>query len=84
MSKKLEMQIEQFADEIKQNQIGLEEYRRDTEHMKSLLVRLFKFLDLTEESDSGNIFHPITISCCRAHKLQPLDDLLAEMKKASM
>jgi len=56
----------------------------EIEHMKSLLVRLFKFLDLTEESDSGNIFHPITIGSCRADKQQPLEDLLAEMKKASM
>jgi hypothetical protein len=54
------------------------------EHMKSLMVRLFEFLDLTEESDSGNIFHPITIGSCRADKQQPLEDLLAEMKKASM
>jgi len=52
--------------------------------MKSLLVRLFEFLDLTEESDSGFIFHPITIGSCRADKQQPLEDLLAEMKKASM
>jgi hypothetical protein len=56
----------------------------EIEHMKSLLVRLFEFLDLTEESDSGNIFHPITIGSCRADKQQPLEDLLAEMKKASM
>ena len=56
----------------------------EIEHMKSLMVRLFEFLDLTEESDSGNIFHPITIGSCRADKQQPLEDLLAEMKKASM
>lgn len=54
------------------------------EHMKSLMVRLFEFLDLTDESDSGNIFHPINIGSCRADKQQPLEDLLAEMKKASM
>ena len=56
----------------------------DIEHMKSLLVRLFEFLDLTEEAESGNIFHPIKIRSCRADKQQPLEDLLAEMKKASM
>jgi len=76
--------LKEAADEIQQNRIDIEEYRRDTEHMKSLLVRLFEFLDLTEESDSGFIFHPITIGSCRADKQQPLEDLLAEMKKASM
>lgn len=54
------------------------------EHMKSLMIRLFKFLDLTEETDSGYIFHPITIGSCRADKQQPLEDLLVEMKKASV
>ena len=62
----------------------LKEAADDIGHMKSLLVRLFEFLDLTEESDSGNIFHPITIGSCRADKQEPLEDLLAEMKKASM
>ena len=74
--------LKEAADEIQQNRVDLEEYRRDTEHMKSLLVRLFEFLDLTEESDSGNIFHPITITSRRADKQQPLEDLLVEMKKS--
>lgn len=31
-----------------------------------LLKKFFYYLDYTEESDGGNIFHPIRISCCRA------------------
>ena len=76
--------LKEAAGKIQQNRVDLEEYRRDTEHMKSLLVRFFEFLDLTYESDRGNIFHPITIGSCRADKQQPLEDLLAEMKKATL
>lgn len=47
------------------------------------LVKTFfqDYLDVTEESDSGNIFHPITINCCRVLKVQPLNELLAKMRE---
>ena len=50
-----------------------------------LLVKDFfeKFLDTWEESDSGREFHPITISCCRAMKVEPLDNLLKRMRELS-
>ena len=70
--------------QINQDAAATQKIDHRVEHMKSLMVRLFEFLDLTEESDSGRIFHPITIGSCRADKLQPLNDLLKEMKKASM
>ena len=45
-----------------------------------LVRELFKFLDYTEESDNGRIFHPIQISCCRALMSEPLDKVLKELK----
>lgn len=45
-----------------------------------LVRELFKFLDYTEESDNGRIFHPIQISCCRALMLEPLGEVLKELK----
>lgn len=42
-----------------------------------------KYLDVQEESDSGRMFHPITISCCRAMKLKPLNNLLERLKELS-
>jgi hypothetical protein len=42
-----------------------------------------KYLDVVEESDSGRIFSPITINCCRALKLEPLGKLLTEMRELS-
>ena len=45
-----------------------------------LVRELFKFLDYTEESDNGRIFHPIQISCCRALMSEPLGKVLKELK----
>lgn len=45
-----------------------------------LVRELFKFLDYTEESDNGRIFHPIEISCCRALMSEPLGEVLKELK----
>lgn len=45
-----------------------------------MIAKLFEFLDYTEESDSGRVFHPITFSCCRVMMHQPFVDLLTEMK----
>jgi hypothetical protein len=49
------------------------------------LVKEFfeKYLDVVEESENGREFHPITISCCRAHQLEPLHELLQKMAKLS-
>lgn len=42
-----------------------------------------KYLNLREESDSGKMFSPITISCCRAMMLERLDELLEKMRVLS-
>lgn len=56
----------------------------DREELKELVRDFFeKFLDTWEESDSGKEFHPITISCCRAIKIEPLDNLLNRMRELS-
>jgi hypothetical protein len=40
----------------------------------------FEYLDLREESESGKIFAPIEITCCRALLTAPLDELLNRMR----
>lgn len=49
------------------------------------LVKEFfnKYLNYVEESDSGRLFNPITIGCCRAMMSKPLDDLLEKMRVLS-
>jgi hypothetical protein len=54
------------------------------ERLKECVKDFFtNYLDVQEESDSGRMFHPISISCCRAMKTSPLNALLSEMKTLS-
>lgn len=49
-------------------------------YLRSLVKKLFYYLDYQEESEGGKLFNPVTISCCRALMTQPLNELLDEMK----
>ena len=42
--------------------------------------KFFEYLDATEESDEGRVFHPIAIDCCRCLMIEPLGKVLEEMK----
>lgn len=54
------------------------------ERLKECVKEFFdSYLNYTEESDSGRLFHPISISCGRAMKLRPLEELLIEMQELS-
>jgi hypothetical protein len=56
----------------------------NTIELKALVKDFFEnYLDTWEESDSGREFHPITISCCRCMKVEPLDNLLKRMRELS-
>lgn len=58
--------------------------KKQGEQLRIAVKEFFeKYLDVVEESDSGKIFHPITISCCRALKTEPLEKLLTEMRALS-
>jgi hypothetical protein len=50
--------------------------------LETLVKDFFVFLDYTEESDSGRIFHPIAISCCRALMIEPLSACLNKLRAA--
>lgn len=55
-----------------------------TDRLKECVKEFFdSYLNYTEESDSGNMFQPITISCGRVMKMKPLEDLLIEMQQLS-
>lgn len=51
------------------------------DQLKEAVKEFFKFLDYTEESDSGRVFHPISLGCCRAMMSKPLGDCLEKMKR---
>ena len=70
------MSYEQLAAEMRNEEDALE--------LQKLVKEFFeKYLNRVEESDSGKEFNPITISCCRALMLKPLNNLLDRMAKLS-
>ena len=42
-----------------------------------------KYLNYAEERDGGEMFHPITVNCCRVMMIKPLSNLLHKMCKLS-
>ena len=54
------------------------------DELKECVKSFFEdFLNIREESDSGRMFAPITVSCCRAGKIEKLDALLERMRVLS-
>ncbi len=51
--------------------------------LKECVREFFKILDSQEESEEGRMFHPVTIRCCRAMMIEPLNKLLDRMKELS-
>ena len=51
------------------------------DELKQCVKSFFEdFLDIREESDSGRIFAPITVSCCRSLEIHKLSRLLERMR----
>ena len=56
----------------------------DDEKLKEVVKEFFnKYLSYVEESDSGYLFHPISVCCCRVMMLEPLGKLLETMRELS-
>ena len=54
------------------------------EELRATVRSFFEdFIDIREESDSGRVFAPITISSCRCMMIEPLADVLAKMRTLS-
>ena len=63
---------------------NMPDYIEDKVELQTLVKDFFEnYLDVWEESDSGREFHPITISCCRCMKIEPLNILLERMRELS-
>jgi predicted nuclease with TOPRIM domain len=81
-------QLEADNAELKEYNTELHGIEHDLKMKLSELqtaVRIFfqDFLDVREESDSGRVFAPITISSCRCMMTEPLAEVLAKMRKLS-
>lgn len=54
------------------------------EELKAAVRSFFEdFIDIREESDSGRVFAPITISSCRCMMIEPLHEVLTKMRTLS-
>lgn len=51
--------------------------------LEEAVRQFFDYLNRTEESDSGHIFHPVRINCCRAMWMKDLEDTLTKMAELS-
>ena len=57
---------------------------KKTDELQDCVKEFFeKYLNRREESDSGKMFSPITIGCCRAMMLEPLNELMEKMRVLS-
>jgi hypothetical protein len=65
------------------NQI-MQEYNAKLEEMslQELVAEFFTYLDVEEESDSGRVFNPVTISCCRVLLSEPLSQVISKLRRA--
>ena len=52
--------------------------------LADLVNQFISILDITEESDSGRLFHPTNITSCRAGDLQKIGELVEELRRASL
>lgn len=56
----------------------------DSDELKQCVYEFFtKYLNYVEESESGRLFNPIQVSCCRVMMYQPLGELLERMRVLS-
>lgn len=54
---------------------------KNEEDLTELLKKLFYYLDMTEESDSGRVFHPTIITSCRVMYQDKINDILKQLKE---
>lgn len=58
----------------------LAEWDAPAKEARTMVARLFTYLDVVEESDSGREFHPVTFGCCRAMWNEDLERIMAGLK----
>jgi hypothetical protein len=53
------------------------------DRLADLVKQFIYIIDITEESDSGRLFHPTNITSCRAGDLQKIGELVEALRRAS-
>ncbi len=72
-----------FCAQEAQNKALKELYQEKLSNMslEAVVKEFLSYLDYTEESDSGRVFHPITIGSCRALMSEPLDMVMQTLRR---
>jgi hypothetical protein len=86
-----QMEIEKFKKKIQNQALDLltahaqaDDHWVDLNQLKTVVRSFFEdFLNVREESDSGRVFAPITLSSTRCMMIDPLCDILQKMRKLS-
>lgn len=53
----------------------------ELEQYQTLVSRFFSLLETTEESETGKIFRPFSLGCCRVQLSKEMDDTLIQLKR---
>jgi hypothetical protein len=64
-------------------QAAREQVTEQRDRLADLVKQFIYILDITEESDSGRLFHPTNITSCRAGDLQKIGELVEALRRAS-
>jgi hypothetical protein len=76
-----------LAEEITEGFEALKKIRElqaENDELKATVRSFFEdFLNIREESDSGRVFAPVTLSSCRVMMTEPLGNLLNKMRELS-
>lgn len=73
-----------FAPHIKVVEVSkVAQIIEQRDRLADLVKQFIYILDITEESDSGRLFHPTNITSCRAGDLQKAGELVEALRRAS-
>ena len=74
---------ERFERLAKEYAIETQQLTEQRDRLSDLVRQFIYILDITEESDSGRLFHPTNITSCRAGDLQKIGELVEALRRAS-
>ena len=80
----LEQEVSDLEYELEEAQRRLEDADENCSIKDDLLCavrELFDLLDVTDESEDGTVFHPVSIGSCRSHLVPELERILKDLKE---
>jgi len=79
----LEEELDRYRNGYQGSCYACEPVGIKNKELSESVKEFFQYLDSTEESDSGVVFHPVHITCSRVLMMDPLNAVLIKMKDLS-